>query len=250
VGIFARSVADAAMLGCCLSGFDEGDGAGLDSPQAICQPQAGIPPLDKPLKLALVRTPVWHLASPEQQENLLNIAEKLRAAGAAVDEVALPQEFDAAHQLHRTIMFGEGARTLHALQQEHRAQLSDRLNALIDEGLAISDETLCHALGERLQVSRALHPILREYDALITPPAAGEAPATLEHTGDPAFCTIWTLTGVPAISIPSGFGPNGLPLGMQIIGPYLKDDKLVAVAQWCEQQIGLGPLIAPLGTEQ
>lgn len=249
VGLFARSVEDAAMLGCCLSGFDEGDGAGLDSPQAICHPQRGIPPLDTPPRLALVRTPVWHLATPEQQENLLHTADRLRAAGATVNEVVLPPEFEGAHQLHRTIMFGEGARALQALQQEHRAQFSDQLNALIDEGLAISDDALTQALGDRLQVSRALHPILREYDALITPPATGEAPATLGHTGDPAFCTIWTLTGVPAISIPSGFGPYGLPLGVQIIGSYLKDDKLVAVAQWCEQQIGLGPLIAPLGAK-
>ena len=57
-----------------------------------------------------------------------------------------------------------------------------------------------------------------KYDAIITPPATGEAPATLEQTGNPGFCSIWSLCGVPAVTIPVGFGPRGLPLGLQIVG--------------------------------
>ncbi|MEJ5212042.1 MAG: amidase family protein, partial [Burkholderiales bacterium] len=89
-----------------------------------------------------------------------------------------------------------------------------------------------------------LRALFERFDALLTPAATGEAPATLEHTGDPVFCTLWTLTGLPAISLPSGFGPSGLPLGAQLVGPYLRDSRLLAVAQWCEAVIGLAPLLA------
>lgn len=249
IGVFTRSVADAALLAACLVGFDRGDAAGLDSALIFRQPSQDSQALARPPRLALVRTPAWHLADAAQRENLFETARRLRAAGAQVDELELPPEFDRAHQLHRAIMFGEGARALRGLQAAHRAELSARLNGLIDEGGAIPDDALEQALAARLDVGRALHPILREYDALITPPATGEAPATLAHTGDPAFCTIWTLTGVPAISIPSGFGPNGLPLGVQIVGGYLKDEHLMAVAQWCEREIGLGPLLAEMVME-
>ncbi len=246
IGVFTRSVADAALLVGCLGGFDWGDAADLDSALSFRQPDPDSQALDRPPRLALVRTPAWHLADAVQQENLFEIAQRLRAAGAQVDELELPPEFDRAQQVHHTLMFGEGARALLALQAAHRAQLGARLNGLIDEGGAIADDALEQALAARLELGRALHPILRKYDALITPPATGEAPATLAHTGDPAFCTIWTLTGVPTISIPSGFGPNGLPLGVQIVGGYLKDERLMAVAQWCEREMGFGPLLSEM----
>lgn len=79
--------------------------------------------------------------------------------------------------------------------------------------------------------------VIAPFDALITPPAAGEAPATLEETGNPAFCTIWTLLGVPAITIPVGLGPGGLPLGLQIVGARGEDDRMLGVAAWCEAHL-------------
>ncbi|MGI9046647.1 MAG: amidase family protein, partial [Burkholderiales bacterium] len=110
-------------------------------------------------------------------------------------------------------------------------------NALIDEGRAIADADYRAALIEREELRHSLDEFMRPADAIITPPACGEAPATLSHTGDPAFCTIWTLCGVPAISLPVGLGPNRLPLGLQLVGRYNGDDDLLAVAQWCEQQL-------------
>lgn len=246
VGVFARDVDDAARLTCCLAGFDEGDAAGVNAPHVLCTPAQTLPELASPPRLAVVRTPVWFEAQPHQRDNLLDMASRFAAADAVVDEVALPPIFADAHQLHHVIMFGEGARSLRRLQERHRAWLSDRLNALIDEGLGISDAQIEDAMAQRLQLNREMRGILGSYDAVITPPATGEAPATLTHTGDPIFCTIWTLTGLPAVTLPSGFGPNGLPLGVQIVGPYMRDDRLMSVAKWCERVIGLGPLIAPL----
>jgi Asp-tRNA(Asn)/Glu-tRNA(Gln) amidotransferase A subunit family amidase len=78
---------------------------------------------------------------------------------------------------------------------------------------------------------------IESFDAIITPPAAGEAPATLEETGNPAFCTIWTLLGVPAVTIPVGVGPAGLPIGLQLIGPSREDDRTLSIAAWCEAHL-------------
>lgn len=245
VGVFARGVEDAARLTCCIAGFDAGDAAGVEAPQVLCHLNGELPERATPPRLALVRSPAWHKAEPHQRDNLLDIASRFANADAVVEEVALPPLFEEAHRLHHVIMYGEGARALRALQESHRAQLSERLNALIDEGLAIGDAEIEQALAQRLRLNGEMRAILGSYDAIITPPATGEAPATLTHTGDPTFCTIWTLTGLPAVTLPSGFGPNGLPLGVQLIGAYMRDDRLMGVAKWCERVIGLGPLIAP-----
>jgi len=66
----------------------------------------------------------------------------------------------------------------------------------------------------------------------------GEAPATLDNIGDPAFCTIWSLCGAPALTIPTGFGPNRLPLGLQVVGRLYDDARLLGVARWCAGAIG------------
>jgi Asp-tRNA(Asn)/Glu-tRNA(Gln) amidotransferase A subunit family amidase len=75
------------------------------------------------------------------------------------------------------------------------------------------------------------------YDAVLTPPATGEAP---DHstTGDPVFCSRWSLIGAPAISIPTGAGPSGLPLGLQMVGARGKDRELLTAARWVESRLG------------
>jgi Asp-tRNA(Asn)/Glu-tRNA(Gln) amidotransferase A subunit family amidase len=70
------------------------------------------------------------------------------------------------------------------------------------------------------------------YDAIVTPAAPGTAPAGLDSTGDPSFCTLWTLTGMPAITLPLMRGANGLPIGLQLVGPPHGDARLLRTARW------------------
>jgi Asp-tRNA(Asn)/Glu-tRNA(Gln) amidotransferase A subunit family amidase len=135
-------------------------------------------------------------------------------------------------------MVAEGARTLQALQAAHRAQLSVPLNQLIDAGRAIGAAPLAEARAHRLRLIDDVRALWSPFDAIVTPPARGEAPATLEHTGDPVFCTIWSLLGLPAITVPAGRGPGGLPLGLQIVGGVLADAMLLSTAQWCARVLG------------
>ena len=110
------------------------------------------------------------------------------------------------------------------------------MNAALDEGENIREADYRDALKVRMQLQQSLAEFFdRGYSAIMTPPAAGEAPATRENTGDPRFCSIWTLVGLPAIVIPTGKGPKGMPLGLQLIGAVEEENYLLATAAWCER---------------
>jgi Asp-tRNA(Asn)/Glu-tRNA(Gln) amidotransferase A subunit family amidase len=233
-GVFTRSVPDAALLAAGLEGNADGDPVTGKEQGEI---SGEVAPMDRPPRLAAVRSPVWHQADPQAQEHFRAIVARLRAAGAVVQEQELPPSFERAHAVHRTIMYGEGARVYAELQRLQRERLSPRLNALIDEGIGISDSDLARDLAQKGQLAGELDAFLSAFDGIITPPALGEAPADLTQTGDPAFCTIWSLCGVPAVTIPTGQGPHGLPLGLQVVGPRSSDDRVLSVALWCDERI-------------
>jgi Asp-tRNA(Asn)/Glu-tRNA(Gln) amidotransferase A subunit family amidase len=239
-GVFARSVSDAALLAAALVERGDADAAVSAGKQGIL---GDMVPMARPPRLAAVRSPVWHLAEPHAQEHFLEMVARLRSAGAQVEEQELPREFEGAHAVLRTVMYGEGARVFAELQHRNRDRLSPRLNALIDEGLGIPDSDLSRGLAKKDQLARELDGFLSAFDGVITPPAPGEAPADLTQTGDPAFCTIWSLCGVPAVTIPAGRGPLGLPLGLQLVGPRLSDERILSVALWCDERVGWGQRI-------
>ncbi len=222
-GVFARSVADAALLAWSLT-----------ARRSSIAPQA--PMLKGAPRLAAVRSPVWHLAQPEQRAQFDADVARLRNAGAMIDIIEIPGEFDRAHKIHRTIMLFEAARVARKVRAHYRESFSDYLNDALDEGEAIADSDYRDAMKLRTQLQHSLAAFLdRGYSAIITPPTAGEAPASLDVTGDPSFCSIWTLMGTPAITIPTGKGPNGLPLGLQLVGAVEEENYLLSTAAWCER---------------
>jgi Asp-tRNA(Asn)/Glu-tRNA(Gln) amidotransferase A subunit family amidase len=226
IGVFARSVADCACLAAALA----------DEPGTIPTAPAS---LDRLPKLAAVRTPVWDRATEAQQARFATDIAALRDAGALVWETELPPRFSAAHTAQRRIMYREGADEFAALVRTHGDDLSPGLRAALAEGAQLSDAELAEALAVRDELAQALDVFFEDFDAIITPPTTGEAPAGIETTGDPVFCTIWTLTQVPAISIPTGFGPSGLPLGLQITAARGRDGVALTVAAWCEARLPL-----------
>jgi len=235
VGVFARSVPDAALMASVLVGGDD-SGPFLTSREGVLS--ALVSARTTPPRLAAVRSPVWHLAEDSARRHFLETLSRLREAGAGVEETELPESFREAHAVHRTIMYGEGARVLKELQSRHREKLSSRLNGLIDEGLGIPDQALEKAIQAGRVFREKLLRFLAGFDGLVTPPAPGEAPADLDQTGDPSFCSIWTLCGVPAVTIPTGRGPRNVPLGLQIVGSCFQDDRLLSAALWCDERIG------------
>ncbi len=227
-GIFTRSVEDAAFLAASL--VEEG---GQRMPERCAR---STPPV-----LAAVKTPVWELAEEHARKQFRENIEALRAGGARVEECELPEPFGLAHQAIRTIMAAESAFNLEELVRDKAPLLSATLKDFVAEGQAVGTVTYLTALSLRLTLQAELERFLARCDAIITPPTTGEAPATLEQTGNPTFCSIWSLCGVPAVTIPVGFGPRGLPLGLQLVGRKGKDKELLAVARWCEGHFSFPP---------
>ena len=77
----------------------------------------------------------------------------------------------------------------------------------------------------------------QRYDAILTPAAHGAAPNGLASTGDPSFCTLWTLCGMPALSLPLLQSSAGMPLGVQLVGPRYSDARLLRTARWLAAKV-------------
>ena len=237
VGVFARSVEDAAWLASVLAGHDAGDSASLMS-GALPRGGLRLEPFEAPPRLALARTARWDRCDPAQQEALLHSAERLREAGAEVVDIELPPAFAEGPDRVQTLMRCEAAHVFAPIDDAHPDLVSAAIRSVIQDGRSIPAWDYLSALHMRLQLRESLDGMLADYDGLITVPAIGEAPGSLASTGDPSFCATWSMLGVPAVNLPCSLGPNGLPLGIQMVGRYLDDVRLLRSAQWCERVLG------------
>ncbi len=233
VGVFARNVADAALFADALTGFDADDPD--MSPRArplLSETAAQDPPVEP--TFAFVKSPVWDKADDDTRAAFAELSEFL---GDACDPVDLPQPFDNAIAWHRVIMYADLARNLQALYERGKDRLSTRLKDMIEEGQKCLAVDYNRAVDWRDVLNVGLEEIFERYDAIITPAAAGEAPVGLDATGDPAFCTLWSLCGVPAISLPIMQGANGMPLGVQLVGRKGDDARLLRTARWLADRV-------------
>ncbi len=223
IGVMARTVADCALFAAAVSGRDLGDPD--EKPSAV--PRIGI-----------CRSPTWSAAQPETQTLLERVASAIGRAGAQVTSRELPPLFDALLEAHPIIMNSESARAL-GWELAHRADLlTEGLRERMGFGLAQTEAAIASAYGVFQTTQRAFPDAMDGLDILVTPSAPGEAPHGLGWTGDPAFNSIWTSLHVPCVTVPAGFGPNGLPLGIQIVGRAGEDRAVLAWARWVEAAIG------------
>jgi len=228
VGVFARSVEDAALLTDALAGHDPLDEATalLPSPRLLETARTEPPVLPT---LAFVRSPAWEVADDATHEGFTALVDAL---GQHCSEVALPDSFAEAGPAQRTLMLAGMAR--HIGPYEHRGadQLSAHIRAALEEGRRITATDYLRALDWREALNAGLEPVFDRCDALLTPAAPGEAPHGIGATGDPAFNGQWTVCGVPAISLPLLVGPKGLPIGVQLVGRRGDDARLLRTARW------------------
>ena len=149
------------------------------------------------------------------------------AHGIALEDVVLPDWFGDLIEAQITIMRTETLRHLAWELSEHADLVSDKMHAFLAPGH--DPEGVRRGLRLRDRALGVLDDVFARYDAIVTPAAAGEPPLA-DTTGDPAFCRIWTLLGTPAVTLPGLQGPNGLPLGVQLVGARDDDARLLAVA--------------------
>lgn len=228
IGVFARTLEDAALIGESLLVYDSHDPDMRQRARPrIRKIMAQEPPVDP--RLAFVRSPVWDQAEETTKDAFREMCEHLGEHVAVVD---LPPLFDEAHKDQGLIMAVDMAASLAREYDSGKDKLSPVLCKLIEKGRSALAADYNNAVDRIADYNATIDEILKAYDAILTPSAPGEAPVGLDATGNPAFCTIWTLCGVPAINLPVLQGPAGMPIGAQLVSSRGDDARLFRNARW------------------
>jgi Asp-tRNA(Asn)/Glu-tRNA(Gln) amidotransferase A subunit family amidase len=229
VGLFARNVEDIALLLEELAAHDERD---PDSRPRARVPYRAVATEEPPLTpmFAFVKTSLWDRVDADAREAF---AELVADLGDRVEELELVTPSDEMLEWQRAIGGAEIAINLRREWDKGRDKLSPALRARIEQGREVRAVDYLRALGRIPELNASLTELFEQrYDAILTPAAFGTAPKGLESTGDPAFCALWTLCGMPALNIPLMQGANGLPLGVQLVGARHRDAQLLRTARW------------------
>jgi amidase len=184
-------------------------------------------------RIGVCRSPVWDKAEPETKALIDNTATLLSDKGASVVDVSFAPQFADIIEDHAAITGFESVRNYADERLRNPDKVSDELmNGPMKRGLAVSFERYVAAQRKTTAFKAHIDSLFDKVDLLLTPSAPGEAPKGLEATGDPVFNSIWTLAGTPCVTLPAGTGPNGLPLGVQLVGLRHDDDRVLSLAAW------------------
>lgn len=228
VGVMARSVAGAALVAETLFGHDDRDPATAPAPHPRLLDLARSEPPVAPT-LAFVKTPFWDRADEATREAFDELAELL---GERCFEAELPGIFAEAAGVRALINQVEMARNYRGYLRRGEEALSDTIKDFMAVGASALAPDYLSALDWPEVLHSGLAEILDRCDAIVTPAAPGPAPASLETTGDAVFNGLWTLCGVPAITIPVFEAENGMPMGVQLVGKRGHDGRLLRTANW------------------
>jgi Asp-tRNA(Asn)/Glu-tRNA(Gln) amidotransferase A subunit family amidase len=229
VGLFANAVDDIALLAEQIVGYDDND---PDTRPRARIPFADVAAEEPPLApmFAFIKTPHWEKVDEETRAGFAEVIEHL---GSQVEEVELFPSAGEAWQWHQTIMAAEMAHNLEREWMHGRDHLSEQLRAQIERGQEVRATDYLNALSRIAPVHDSFVELFEQrYDAILTCAAPSAAPKGLVSTGDPSFCTLWTLCGMPAISLPLLQSSSGLPIGVQLVGPRHGDARLLRTARW------------------
>jgi Asp-tRNA(Asn)/Glu-tRNA(Gln) amidotransferase A subunit family amidase len=226
VGIMARAVADIALFRAAL--------------MAMPYEPPAMP--ERPPRLGLCRTPFWDKAQPEGGAVLEAAAATLAASGATIVDAELPPACGDVAEVQRRLSAFESVRVHAPERHRHEALLSPDLNdAKIADGKKLSLADFRAAWRDAERARAVAQDWAKDFDAVLTLPAPGQAPRGLDHTGDAVFNALWTMLYMPCLTLPAGEGPDGLPVGIQLVGSRHDDHCLLATALWVERRLGATP---------
>jgi len=190
-----------------------------------------------PPRFGLYRTPMWEAAEPSTMAALDRTRAALERAGASVTEIAVPPEHTALTAAQETIMGFELVRGLAHERIQHSAELSPRLAQLLDQGMTVGADEYDAAIARAAAAWSKLGEFFGVCNAILAPAAPGEAPPGLGYTGNPVFNRMWTLLGMPCVTLPAVWGDSGLPTGVQLIAQIGRDPELLACAVFAERAL-------------
>ena len=221
VGVFSRDVGDLALLTDALAGYDRADNASYIEPKPalLIGYQSEVPATPA---IAWIDMPY---ADRYAEDASQGFEELIDALGDMVERIPAPQSFAALIPCHKIIHEYEFVRCMSDEINNHFSEISDTLQPIIKSAKKHTEEQYREALEIRSAADEWFRQFFYDYDAILTPSAPGEAPL-MGSTGDPVCCTIWTLCGLPCISMPLLTGSNDLPIGVQLVGALREDDRL------------------------
>jgi Asp-tRNA(Asn)/Glu-tRNA(Gln) amidotransferase A subunit family amidase len=222
VGIFARDISTARRAAASLC--KDWDEAALLKRKPIL----GIP-----------EGPYLASASDSALAHFRTVCDWLAEAGYELRRIHILDDLQEVRARHDVIMAADAARVHQKWYSKYKSLYSSKLTELILRGQAISDYQLQAALHARDLFRAEMAEAMNEYgiDLWICPPSPGPAPKGLENTGDPAMNLPWTQIGFPAVTIPVETGPDGLPIGLQVVGKWNMDEELLAWAEEIENVV-------------
>ena len=222
VGVMARTVEDVALFAHAVSG--------------VAMPAFGTAPPGSP-RIGFYPQPRGNEDGPAMQEKLALAAGMLARKGARITECVLADEYAAMNNDHLAIIDFEAARAFEFEYQNHREKLSPLILENIENGWRCPRERYVSAMANAVKYRARLAERFNDYDFLLTPAAPGEAPAGIAGTGSSIFNRVWTLFGVPCVAVPAYIGPKGLPIGVQVVGPYGSDVQTLYWAEWVHRAL-------------
>ncbi|MDB0018159.1 amidase [Planktomarina temperata] len=230
VGCFGRSLEDVALLTDALAGYDQADSCSFARPRpqmrAGAQAEAPVAP-----DLVWFNLPFYDRLSPDAHEGMEAVLDVL---GPRITRMAAADTLANLVAVQARIHEYEICQHQAAVFDANFEDLSRELQLIVARGRKISEAEYTDALAVKASAQTFFDDLFVEFDAIIAPCATGEAPKFGSGTGDPIFCTLWTLAGLPCVSLPLLVGDNNLPIGVQLIGPIEKDDRLLRTARWLQ----------------
>ena len=221
IGFFAASAADTAFVAAQCSGRD----------LMVDEDSTSVP------KIGLYKSSIDDLIDPDMAAALKKVAKWVKKSGSTSVTIRGSKTVEAARDAHAPIQDFEARLALADEYSRNRAKLSKKLRDHLRSSESISPDQYDDARRVANRARKACHDIFEKCDVLLLPSAPGTAPRTLKSTGDSSFNRLWTLMGLPCVNVAGMTGDNGLPLGMQIVGPFGKDKEVLQAAHWLEMVI-------------
>jgi aspartyl-tRNA(Asn)/glutamyl-tRNA(Gln) amidotransferase subunit A len=240
MGIFAREVNDLALMLQALAGYDPRDRTSAMVPVSDYLKELEVP-LTQP-SLALMAGDFIQKSSEEIVSNMNAVADRLRRAGAKIEQIAPPPSFDELGKAFWTILSTEPAAYHQEALEQHPDTFQEKTAQFLAKGLTTPAVKYLRALEVQRRFRVEIEAILRHHDAILVPSTNFTAPAGLDSTGDPVFNYPWSMSGNPVVGLPSGLSGQGLPMAIQLVGAAFAEGRLLALARWCEEELAFNEM--------